>query len=248
MYNPGILSERVCHLVCADEVFGGYPWYLKPELANVNTFPWSNSVPERQKLLSPALGRVNLHDYVQAQYQKTVDQTPREADGSIDPMKKLFYLNIKWFMTTLLARKDRMSMSNGLEVRVPFADHRLVEYAFNIPPEYMFYSGREKGLLRKALTGLLPEEVLWRKKNPYPKTFSPEYERLVQSWMSHILQDDNSMIHQMVDRDRVKEIVDTGGRSFGRPWFGQLMTGPQLIAYLIQVELWLQRYHVEIAV
>jgi asparagine synthase (glutamine-hydrolysing) len=233
---------------CADEIFGGYPWYMRPELFNVNTFPWSNSVKERQGILSPSLSTINLSDYVQSAYDETIKKAPGYSDDTskADPIKRLFYLNIKWFMVTLLTRKDRMSMSNSLEVRVPFADYRLVEYAFNIPQEMKFYGGREKGLLRKALTGLLPEDVLWRKKSPYPKTFSPEYTKGVKDWMTSILNDKSSPILQLINEKKVREIVETDGRSFGKPWFGQLMTGPQLIAYLIQLDLWLRKYNVKI--
>jgi asparagine synthase (glutamine-hydrolysing) len=233
---------------CADEIFGGYPWYMKPEFLKLDTFPWSNSVKERQNILSPNLKNINLNDYVQTAYEDTVKKVPVSSDDGrkMDPMKKLFYLNIKWFMTTLLTRKDRMSMYNSLEVRVPFADYRLVEYAFNIPQDMKFYGGREKGLLRKALSGLLPEEVLWRRKSPYPKTFSPEYTKGVQSWMNEVLSCKNSPILQIIDEKKVRQIVDTEGRSFGKPWFGQLMTGPQLIAYLVQIDIWMRKYKVKI--
>jgi asparagine synthase (glutamine-hydrolysing) len=233
---------------CADEVFGGYPWYMKPEMYNLTTFPWSNSVNERQGILSPDLKGIDLNGFVQAAYDDTIKKMPSDTDNlaKIDPIKKLFYLNIKWFMITLLTRKDRMSMSNSLEVRVPFADYRLVEYAYNIPQELKFHSGREKGLLRKALKGLLPDDVLWRKKSPYPKTFSPDYTKAVQDWMRQILNDKNSPILQIINEEKVREIVETEGRSFGKPWFGQLMTGPQLIAYLVQTDLWLRKYKVKI--
>jgi asparagine synthase (glutamine-hydrolysing) len=235
---------------CADEIFGGYPWFTKPELYNIDTFPWSNSVKERQGILSPYLKGINLTDYVQSAYDDTIKKVPTSSDNKnkLDPAKKLFYLNIKWFMITLLTRKDRMSMYNSLEVRVPFADYRLVEYAFNIPSEMKFYNNREKGLLRKSLTGLLPDDVLWRKKSPYPKTFSPEYTKGVQHWMNSILNDKSAPILQLIDENKVREIIRTEGKSFGKPWFGQLMTGPQLIAYLIQLDIWLRKYKVKIEI
>lgn len=208
----------------------------------MDTFQWSNSIPQRGQLLSKDLGYIRLEEYVASRYSDSVAQVPREHDGSLDPMKKMFYLNLKWFMNTLLTRKDRMSMACGLEVHVPFADYRLAEYAFNIPSEYKFYAGREKGLLRKALEGYLPDEVLWRKKSPYPKTFNPEYLKRVTSWMQAIMADPNARILQMIDKKQLKALLDSGGQSFGKPWFGQLMNGPQLIAYLIQLALWLERY------
>ncbi|MGL5085229.1 MAG: asparagine synthase-related protein, partial [Clostridium sp.] len=143
-------------------------------------------------------------------------------------------------------RKDRMSMANSLEVRVPFADIRLVEYAFNIHSNIKLLNGREKGLLRKSLEGVLPEEIIYRKKSPFPKTRNPIYTDMVCGLMNGILQDSNSPILSIIDKNKVKEIVDSKGSAYKTPWFGQLMTGPQLIAYLIQINTWLQEYKVKL--
>ncbi len=181
-------------------------------------------------------------------YEDTVRKTPKLYGESAaeSRLREISYLNMKWFMLTLLTRKDRMSMSNSLEVRVPFADVRLVEYAYNIPVEMKFYNGREKGLLRKALNGALPDDVLWRKKSPYPKTFNPEYTNLIVNWLKNIIEDKTSPILQLIDYNVVKKIVDTKGDSFNGYWFGQLMRGPQLMAYLIQINIWMNMYNVQI--
>ena len=231
---------------CADELFGGYPWFRREEDINATTFPWSKSVSDRKSILSNDLQSLPIEEYVQEKYDESLRQVPRLPGESQKEhrMRELFYLNIKWFMITLLTRKDRMSMSNSLEVRVPFADYRLVEYAYNIPMEMKYYKGREKGLLREALTGLLPDDVLWRKKSPYPKTHNPNYTMAVQKWMNSILNDKSSPILQIINKEKVQQIVDSGGRAYGKPWFGQLMAGPQLIAYLIQVNEWLKEYNV----
>ena len=149
-------------------------------------------------------------------------------------------------MVNLLNRKDRCSMYNSLEVRVPFADIRIVEYAFNLPVEIKLLHGREKGILRKALEGILPEDIVYRKKSPYPKTHNPIYTEMVCKEMNKILSDNQSPILELIDKKVVKEIVDTEGKSYTTPWFGQLMTGPQLIAYLIQLNIWLKEYDVNI--
>ncbi len=233
---------------CADELFGGYPWFTRKEDINATTFPWSKSVSDRKNILSQDLQSLPLEEYVKEKYDESLRQVPR-LQGETQRehrMRELFYLNIKWFMVTLLTRKDRMSMANGLEVRVPFADHRLVEYAYNIPMDMKYYKGREKGLLREALTGLLPDDVLWRKKSPYPKTHNPSYTIAVQKWMNIILKDKSSPILKIINKEKVQEIVDSGGRAYGKPWFGQLMAGPQLIAYLIQIDTWLREYNVVI--
>lgn len=163
-------------------------------------------------------------------------------------MRELYYLNIKWFMLTLLNRKDRMTMSNSLEVRVPFADYRIVEYAFNIPPEIKLYNGREKGLLREALRGILPEDIVNRKKSPYPKTHNPQYTKCVQNMMQKILEDKSSPLLELVDKDTLITLNQTGGTSINKPWYGQLMKGPQLLAYLIQIDIWLREYKIKIQI
>lgn len=231
---------------CADEIFAGYPWYTNQEYMALKTFPWSKSVKERKNILSHDLKSLQLEEYVRAKYQETIGRVPKLKGESLEDerMRELFYLNIKWFMVTLLNRKDRMSMSNSLEVRVPYADYRIVEYAYNIPKTMKLCDGREKGLLRRALRGILPDEIIYRKKSPYPKTHHPEYTREVQRIMGDILKDKKSPILQLIDIERVANIVNTGGEAFSKPWFGQLMTGPQLIAYLIQLDIWMREYKV----
>ncbi len=231
---------------CADEIFGGYPWYTRQEDTNLNTFPWSKSIEERKNILSKELKDLPLQQYVSSKYQDTVSKVPKLKGESLEDerMRELFYLNIKWFMVTLLNRKDRMSMSNSLEVRVPYADYRIVEYAYNIPRHLKLFDGREKGLLRRALRGILPDDVIYRKKSPYPKTHHPQYTKEVQSMMQSILEDKKSPILQLIDVAEVTNIVNTGGKAFKKPWFGQLMTGPQLIAYLIQLNSWMREYKV----
>jgi asparagine synthase (glutamine-hydrolysing) len=150
-------------------------------------------------------------------------------------------------MTTLLDRKDRMSMGASLEVRVPFADHRLVEYVWNIPWQTKMYGNREKGILRKALEGWLPNDVLYRKKSPYPKTHHPAYTQAVQKWLLDVVDNAAAPLWELVDRDYVRQIAETEGQAFKSPWFGQLMTGPQLMAHLAQINTWLETYNIDIA-
>ncbi|MDQ0256174.1 asparagine synthase (glutamine-hydrolyzing) [Evansella vedderi] len=234
---------------CADEIFGGYPWFHDEKMMNQSTFPWMSSVMERQEMLKPSLRkRLQLTDYVENRYQETLKEVPHlEGEkGTEKKRRELFYVNMIWFMTTLLDRKDRMSMAASLEVRVPFADHRLVEYVWNIPWEMKMYNGREKGILRKALEGILPDEVLYRKKSPYPKTHHPVYTRLVTEGLEKIVKEGESPLFDLFDRNALQRLVETKGASFKRPYFGQLMTGPQLMAHLIQVDTWLKKYKVNI--
>ncbi|MDF2676260.1 MAG: hypothetical protein K0Q97_553 [Bacillota bacterium] len=233
---------------CADEIFGGYPWFTRPEDLNANTFPWSKSTKERSEIINKEFSHLNLQDYVQQKYYETTNKVPKLKGESKEEakMREMFYLNIKWFMMTLLNRKDRMSMANSLEVRVPFADYRLVQYAFNIPNNIKFYNGREKGLLREALREILPDEIIDRKKSPYPKTHHVYYTQFVQNWMRDIMKNKNAPIYQLIDKQKVTEIIESGGKSFKKPWYGQLMTGPQLIAYFIQINTWMEAFNVRI--
>ena len=139
-------------------------------------------------------------------------------------------------------------MYNGFEVRVPFCDYRLVEYVWNIPWEIKAYKGREKGLLRYIMEDTLPEEIVYRKKSPYPKTHNPNYLAKVKQMLSDIMSDSSAPIHGLLNRCDILDILSTDGLGFARPWFGQLMTGPQLMAYLCQVNMWLERYEPKIEI
>ena len=233
---------------CADEIFGGYPWFHHAEFFEAPTFPWARSLDERLKVLSPELlGLIKPHEYVKKRYEETLSQVPKlEGESPTEARRReIFYLNITWFMSTLLDRKDRMSMVNGLEVRVPFCDHRLVQYVWNIPWELKMVEDREKGLLRKAMEQTLPQDVLWRKKSPYPKTHNPSYMSAVKEWLSSIISDGTSPLVPFINKKIILELINEKNE-MGRPWFGQLMALPQLFAWLIQVDIWLKAYLVYI--
>ncbi|TZE81158.1 asparagine synthase (glutamine-hydrolyzing) [Calorimonas adulescens] len=236
---------------CADEIFGGYPWFRMKEALEADTFPWSLSLDERLKVISSGLReRIDFEGYVRDRYKETLNEVPQlEGEGPEEAgRRRLFYLNINWFMQTLLDRKDRMSMASGLEVRVPYCDHRIVEYVWNVPWDMKFHGGREKGLLREALKGILPDDVRLRKKSPYPKTHNPQYTSIVKMKLKSIMDDSASPLLQIVDTGAVNNLIDTGGEYITRPWYGQLMTGPQMMAYLIQVDAWLKENKVIIEV
>lgn len=227
---------------CADEIFGGYPWYRDPKIRSGNGFPWAQNTAFRTAFLNPALQQ-GADDFVMDAYT----QTCRESDvlPGTNPqerrMKEMVNLNFRWFMQTLLDRKDRMSMYHGLEVRVPFCDYRIAEYLYGVPWEMKDYQGREKGLLRHAMEGLLPEKVLYRKKSPYPKTFDPAYEQLVSDRLRHVLEESSPLWH-LVPRNAAEALLS--GES-PWPWYGQLMRRPQTIAYLLQLDFWLRHYSIE---
>ena len=230
---------------CSDEIFAGYPWFFREDALNSNTFPWSIALLERQNLLNENLAKkINLKEYVDIRYKQTLDKIEfLDIDSEETREKrKISYLTMYWFMQTLLDRTDRASMYNGLEVRVPFCDYRLVEYLWNIPWELKSLNGREKGLLRYIVKDILPSEIVNRKKSPYPKTHNPNYLEKVKNMLINIMNNKNAPIKMLLNEKYINELIDTNGKSFSRPWFGQLMTGPQLMAYLCQVNMWLEKY------
>lgn len=233
---------------CADEIFGGYPWFHSKEAFETDAFPWSKSMAPRQILLDDALiNELGMEEYAHAAYEKTIHETPLLAEDSPEEKRRreIAYLNLRWFMVTLLDRMDRTSMYNGLEARVPFADHRIVEYVFNIPWQMKCPDGVVKGLLRHAGAKHLPEEILWRKKSPYPKTYDPSYEKLLGRQLKEVLSSPSAPIRKLLDSKKVKAFLNSPS-DYGKPWYGQLMAGPQMLAYMLQVNYWLEKYHVQI--
>lgn len=235
----------------ADEIFGGYPWFRWEETLEARNFPWARKVRERGSLLAPDLAaRVRPDEHVRRRYEEAIAEVPRlESETGADARRReMFYLNITRFMPTLLDRKDRMSMASGLEVRVPFCDHRLAEYAWNIPWDMKFCDQMEKGVLRRALSDVLPGPVRTRKKSPYPKTHHPQYYAMVKSRFLDVAADRTSPLTPLLDADTVKEIVATDAAAFGPSWFGQLMGGAQLFAYLLEIDHWLRKYRVSVRI
>lgn len=231
---------------CADEIFGGYPWYRDETIRMKEGFPWAQSTTYRASFLNDELqGEIDATDYVNQKYIDTITKASKlEGLSAVESrMKEMMKLNLEWFMQTLLDRKDRMSMYNGLEVRVPFCDYRIAEYLYSVPWEYKDYKHYEKGLLREAMKDYLPDEVLWRKKSPYPKTHNPNYLKAVSNRLEDIINTQDSPIFQIVSRDKLTELLSTQRQV---PWYGQLMTTPQTIAYFIQLDYWLRKYNVEI--
>lgn len=232
---------------CADEIFGGYPWFHKKECLQADLFPWSMDFASRTMLLKDeVLRELPLEEYARSAYEKTIAETPALTGENTTEKRRreIAYLNLRWFMQTLLDRMDRASMHTGLEARVPFADHRIVEYVFNVPWE-MKSNGGVKGLLRAAGKKYLPQEVLERKKSPYPKTYDPAYEARLKQEITELLHDTNAPIQALLDKKKVEAFLRTSS-DYGRPFYGQLMAGPQLLAYMLQVNYWLGHYQIRL--
>ena len=231
---------------CADELFGGYPWYRDPEIRAAYGFPWSQSTAYRMGFARPEIAEMlEKRQDVDREYQATLARTallPGESPAE-SRMREMMRLNLDWFMQTLLDRKDRMSMYSALEVRVPFCDYRIAQYLYNVPWEFKEHGGYEKGLLRTAMQDYLPEEILWRKKSPYPKTHNPNYLTAVTKLLEERLQNPDAPVLQLVTREALERLM------YGEDnvqWYGQLMTKPQTIAYFVQMDYWMERYQVKV--
>ena len=246
LYYCGEIKKR--HTVClsgecSDEIFGGYPWFYRPEMLYSDFFPWIHSPRLRASLFKDSVSNSDEgYEYIREIYKKSLEECPI-LDSDSEEMKTsriASYLSVNYFMTSLLQRKDRMSMAQGVEVRVPFADHRIFEFVFNVPWEYKRENGVEKSLLRNSMIDYLPEKILWRKKSPYPKTHNPKYMEAVLSLLNARIKQ-GGYLSQFLSLPRLDEIISGGGT-----WFGQLMSAPQLVAWLIQLDFFMEKYDVNL--
>ena len=209
---------------CADEVFGGYPWFHRESMLDCGTFPWTPTLAPRKSLLNADFANtLRMEDYVKNAYDRAVSEVdilPMENETETS-RRRIGYLSIRFFMQTLLNRMDRTSMNTGLEARVPFADKQLVSYVFNIPWEMKAKGGLVKNILRQSAVGLLPDEILFRKKSPYPKTYNPYYENLLSARLKEVLSDGSSPLLPLLDHTAVQKFLDNP-KDYGQPWYGQL--------------------------
>ena len=229
----------------ADEVFGGYPWFHKNE--ENEFFPWSKDMEARKILLSDDfLNEIDLEAHAKKRYGEAIEKTPRMDGETMEQRQRceIAYLNLKHFLDVLCERLSRMSQAAGVLPRVPFADHRLIEYVWNVPWEMKCREGVVKSLLRESFRGLLPNEILFRRKSPFPKCYNPEYEHFLLEMMENLISG-NAPILGIIDKRKVRGFMDSR-KDLGKPWFGQLMAGPQMMAYVLQVNYWMEKNKVVI--
>jgi asparagine synthase (glutamine-hydrolysing) len=233
---------------CADEVFGGYPWYHNRMASTPAGFPWSPDLSPRQLLLrDDFLGKLDMENYVRQVYQDAVNTVSFLPEDSPENRRhrQLFVLTTRFFMQTLLDRMDRAASWCGMEALVPFADLDLVEYLYNVPWEMKAKDGDVKHVLKEIAAPYLPADVLQRKKSPYPKNYHPQYEQLLCREMKQILGRRNHPVNRFLDPDKVLAFCQAPMDTH-KPWYGQLMAGPQLLAYYLQIDYWLRSYDVTV--
>ena len=241
---------------CSDEIFGGYPWFYKEHLKNTKGFPWALSENLRESLIKPnILEKGQITEYIKDVKINTLKNiTHISHDPFENEFKEINYLTIKFFMNTLIERTDRMSMSNSLEIRVPYADHRIFEYVYNVDAKLRLGLRNnnstvcEKYILKQAFKNDIPTDITNRKKSPFPKTYSKKYLKMLEDKLLEILGNPNSRIHEILNTDYIKNLISTHGLELKENLFGQLMTYPQTLAFIIQIDFWLTTYNIEIEI
>lgn len=209
----------------ADEIFGGYRWFHNPAAVQADTFPWLTRGSSRyfggSGLLAPELiGQLDTETYRKERYHEAIAEVPvLTGESSTDRrMREITYLNLTRFLQTLLDRNDRMSMAVGVEVRVPFCDHRLVDYVFNVPWSMKNTDGREKSLLRAAAQDLLPEAITKRVKSPYPATQDPRYENGLRQELAALIADANSPARPLLDLKKASTWMQQTDMTVSQPY------------------------------
>lgn len=233
---------------CADELFCGYPWYHRQEMYEASTFPWTRDISLRNELLREDLtDRLQMENYIHTQYMASCNEIGLNGMDTPPELlhRKTFYLTVRYFMQTLADRMDRAAGCCSINARMPFADLALAEYLFNIPYTMQTKDGEVKHLLRCCATGVLPEDIRCRKKSPYPKTYDPGYESFLVAALQKVIADDNSPLLSLVDAKKLQAFC-YNPKDLGKPWFGQLMAGPQLLAYYLQINYWITKYGIKI--
>ena len=233
---------------CADEFFGGYPWFYRAA-EDDTVFPWTRRLNQRIKLYSPELIRlIRPEEYLRSQYKEALAETPILGDEPSEEQiaRRISYITITRWLPVLLERQDRISTHARLTLRAPFSDYRIADYMWNVPWNMKYRHGREKTLLRYAMETHLPTDIIRRKKSPFPKTHNPEYIDLLKAGTLKMLNDSNSRLVPLLDKTAVRSFAESMTPDVDMPWFGQLMNAPQFLAYLLQVDFWLTEYGVEL--
>lgn len=235
----------------ADEVFGGYPWYRDDEVLAGGTFPWFPRSRRPAELLHEDIrARIRPEEYEADRYAEALAEVPRldGESGRARRLREICYLDFTRQLALMLDRKDRMSMIVGLEVRVPYCDHRLVEYMWNVPWELKTAGGVEKGLLRRAVADLLPPEVAWRPKSAYPASSDTAYGDAMLDRMRELLADPSAPLFDLVDRSRLQGAIERGetAPASSSPSGAVSTHGRIGLAYLLDIDAWLRTRHVRL--
>jgi len=237
----------------ADEIFGGYNWMFNPDLVYADIFPWSANEPRQpgspsgqgRGLFDPGLmEKLDMNRYYADHFHQALAQVPHQEgeDAKERRMRSISYVTLTWWLPMLLDRGDRLSMAHGLELRVPYADHRLVEYLYNTPWSFKTFDGREKSILRAVARDLLPPSILERTKSPWPVTQDPAYSQMLHDELSALVSDPSSPALPFLDINAVRSTLDHPS-GIAHEWISRMH-----VEMALQFNTWLERYKVELAI
>ena len=228
----------------ADEIFGGDDWFFDDEVRKADRFPWHSFFANQAYpwWSSDMREKIRPQEHLARRYKEAREEVPvlSGEDALNSKMREISYINQTRFLPILLDRKDRMSMAVGLEMRLPFCDHRLVEYVWNIPWEMKTVGGIEKGLLRRSLANVLPSDRDKTKKSSYPTSQHPQYQQGISKWVLQILNDSSAPIRPFLNIPAARALAE--GNLPDLP--GSLRIGP--MEQIIKINAWLQEYHISI--
>lgn len=229
----------------ADEIFVGYPWFFNTHLNNDELFPWSKNVYGRTFFLNDSLkNMLNIEQYIRSKFKESLANTPllQDEDEDEKKLKQVIYVNSLWFMSTLIDRTQRAAYFLDMQPRLPYASPSLAQYLYNVPSIIKIKDNIPKFALRHAYSDIIPKEISNRKKSPFPKTYNPSYSNALVAILNEEVLNKNAPLYPFIKEEEVKQMVTT----HDQPWFGQLMKGPQQMAYLIQINYWLKKYNIKI--
>jgi asparagine synthase (glutamine-hydrolysing) len=237
----------------ADEIFGGYGWMFDPELLDAEVFPWvakefrqpGSPRGQGRGLFDPGfMGKLDLGEYYADHYQQALAQAPHQEgeDAAERRMRSISYVTLTWWLPMLLDRDDRLAMANALEMRVPYGDHRLVEYLYNTPWSLKTFDGREKSLLRAAMRERLPLSVLQRTKCPWPVTQDPAYAQMLRGELAAMVNEPSSPALPFLDMAAIAATLERPSET-ALQWVSRMN-----IEMALQFNNWLQRYAVELRI
>ncbi|MEV4003879.1 asparagine synthase (glutamine-hydrolyzing) [Actinomadura sp. NPDC049753] len=229
----------------ADEMFGGYTWQVDDRYVRHTSFPWMYARRQPQFLLREEVRRaIRPEDYEADRYREALAEVPHVdgEDRTGRRQREVFHLGLTRWLGALLDRKDRMSMAVGLEVRVPFADHRLAEYLFNVPADMKADGGTEKALLRRACADLLPEEIVNRPKSAYPASRDPGYVETLKNLVIEMIDEPGAPLFDLMDRAEVRRAVTSELDALPGPITAR--TSAIGLSYLLELNRWLTRVRV----
>ncbi len=234
---------------CADEIFGGYPWFYKEELSTLPHFPWICNIDKKNALYSPLIKSLSLKEYMYKQYQNSLQEINYYEKHITNTYKrKSIYLHYQWFMQTILGRSHTQANYIGVCMRTPFASKDLLQYVYNVPFSYFHNNKSEKSLLKDAFKDILPAEIIKRKKTPFPKPQSSLYTKTMEKLLLDSMQDKDNILHIILDIQELKDLIYYHDLAFVVPWFGQLMAYPQLLAFFYQIYVWAKIYNIQLEI